>query len=214
MAAKGEEQAPVHPAVTLGSALCSLRLLYPREARHDVQLAALYSAPSTRAYIPSYATHMSVEQAAQLRRSHNKDPLRYTFTILSNSEEYLGTIGLKIEQGRQAELGVLLTDAARGKGTLTQAAFLLISFAFDKLEIDDLWIATSRRNTSMFGWTENVLRLQPVPDTELSQEQKDDRDSWESTGDGLIFYRLHRSAWTAELRQAIKRRIATRNQPK
>lgn len=80
--------------------------------------------------------------------------LEYHFAVTEAGQEYLGTISLKAVDlvNRNAEYAICLRKSAMGKGLAYEATMKLLEFAFDKLDLNKVYLNVLSNNR-------NAIRL-------------------------------------------------------
>jgi RimJ/RimL family protein N-acetyltransferase len=108
--------------------------------------------PDAVRYVPlgPLDTAGSVEYVEQLIAEAKRDPRdAYTLAIVEkDSGEVIGSVALGIDSRahRRAELGYILRQDRWGRGYATEAASLMIDFAFDQLAMNRVWAVCDPEN--------------------------------------------------------------------
>ncbi len=99
---------------------------------------------------------------------NNELPGHYFVIADRESEQYLGQIDIRTQDdpSRQASLGLIVPDLAnRGRGYGREATALMLTFAFDTLNLHKVWLHVFVRNEGAIGLyrslgfvTDGVLR--------------------------------------------------------
>lgn len=128
-----------------------------------------------------------ISESEQLRWFRSLDPKNFQLFIIFHQEKPIGEIHLKnIDlKLRSAESGIMMDPLAKGTGMAFSASLLLLDYAFDQLELDQLLAKVNRENNEVKKYNEFLgferIELRP---------------------DGFDYYRLDKSKYP-EIRKRL-----------
>lgn len=112
-----------------------------KESDAEWMLEWMHNEENTR-YFKRDFSNMQVEDCREYIRSTWEDKDDFHFAVCDESEEYLGTISLKqvdLENGT-AEYAISLRNVAMGKGVASKATNEILKFAFEKLNLNRVYL--------------------------------------------------------------------------
>lgn len=128
-----------------------------------------------------------ISESEQLNWFRSLDPSNFQLFIIFHQEKPIGEIHLKnIDlKLRSAESGIMMDPLAKGTGMAFSASLLLLDYAFDQLELDQLLAKVNRENNEVKKYNEFLgferIELRP---------------------DGFDYYRLDKSKYP-EIRKRL-----------
>lgn len=128
-----------------------------------------------------------ISESEQLNWFRSLDPSNFQLFIIFHQEKPIGEIHLKnIDlKLRSAESGIMMDPLAKGTGMAFSASMLLLDYAFDQLELDQLLAKVNRENNEVKKYNEFLgferIELRP---------------------DGFDYYRLDKSKYR-EIRKRL-----------
>jgi RimJ/RimL family protein N-acetyltransferase len=128
-----------------------------------------------------------ISESEQLRWFRSLDPKNFKLFIIFHQEKPIGEIHLKnIDlELRSAESGIMMDPLAKGTGMAFSASLLLLDYAFEQLELDQLLAKVNRENNEVKKYNEFLgferIELRP---------------------DGFDYYRLDKSKYP-EIRKRL-----------
>ncbi|MFM1914661.1 MAG: hypothetical protein RLZZ531_330 [Bacteroidota bacterium] len=128
-----------------------------------------------------------ISESEQLRWFRSLDPKNFQLFIIFHQEKPIGEIHLKnIDlKLRSAESGIMMDPLAKGTGMAFSASLLLLDYAFDQLELDQLLAKVNRENNEVKKYNE-FLGFERI----------------ELRTDGFDYYRLDKSKYP-EIRKRL-----------
>lgn len=197
-------------------------LHYPRSERDIEPYRLAMIAPHTLAHLPTFSSDFPAEEAAEVTAAHARDASRMNLDIHDAATgEWLGVAGmLRMVDApataahparRTAEGGMILGVSGLGKGCVSDTWLSVLTHAFQPvpagLGLTHAAFATGSHNTAMRGWLEKVLRLEPLTEDALTEEQKQSRKEWGE--EGLQFYLMSEPEWQ-ERKAELEKRLDAR----
>ena len=128
-----------------------------------------------------------ISESEQLNWFRSLDPSNFQLFIIFHQEKPIGEIHLKnIDlELRSAESGIMMDPLAKGTGMAFSASLLLLDYAFDQLELDQLLAKVNRENNEVKKYNE-FLGFERI----------------EFRPDGFDYYRLDKSKYP-EIRKRL-----------
>lgn len=99
--------------------------------------------------LPTHFNEMTLDDCENFIKSSQKDRTdNIHFAVCNEANEYLGTISLKNVdyKNKNAEYAIVLTKKAIGKGVARTATTEILTYAFDTLKLERVYLCVFRDN--------------------------------------------------------------------
>ncbi|KIK66789.1 hypothetical protein GYMLUDRAFT_912779 [Collybiopsis luxurians FD-317 M1] len=191
-------------------------------AENDAAVAALWSHPEVRRYLPHFPKNWSVEYARSFRESRDVREDYHEYHVLRCSgdgggfdrggqkqeqegkTEFIGeTMAFHIDTTHKScEAGIVLVPEVHRTGVATDVLYTLFSYIFEVLELHRVCMRTDSENVGMRGWLEKVAGAR------LEVEEKDTwRDPVSGVYTDVVGYGILDWEWKDRVKDVLERRL-------
>lgn len=139
-------------------------LLRSPQAADDVQVTNLRNNPISRAYLPFFPAHATVDDIKERRAKREVDSTIADFNIyvIENGRTiFAGIAGIFdfSDMHNSCEVGIMVDPELYGQNVATDALYTLLEWIFEKQGIHRVTFETSAANIPMRHWLENIANI-------------------------------------------------------
>lgn len=181
------------PVPTLYTERLTLRPFALADAKRVRELAGAFEIADTTGHMPHpYEEGMAEEWIAGQPEEFNAGEAATFAITLRESDELIGAIGLTIQSNhRRAEMGYWLGLAYWNHGYMTEAARIILQYAFEKLNLNRVYASHFARNPASG-------RVMQKAGMHYEGTLRGHFIRWTAPED-LVYYGIRKSEWAAAL---------------